>query len=95
MTVTPVAPTVTEAFAPGSVAANGSAVLTVTFTNPNGFDLTQSGITITLPAGLQLGATAPATTCAGANKSLTARHGHASTLSEAQSFPSMDRAISR
>jgi serine protease len=71
MTVTPVAPTVTEAFEPGSVAANGSAVLTVTFSNSNGFDLTQSGITIVLPAGLQLGATAPATTCAGASKSLT------------------------
>jgi serine protease len=71
MTVTPVAPTVTEAFAPISVAANDSAVLTLTFTNANAFDLTQSGITVTLPADLQLGSTAPATTCAGANKSLS------------------------
>jgi hypothetical protein len=71
MTVVPVAPTVTESFAPVSVAANGSAALTVTFTNPNGFDLTQSAITIKLPAGLQLGGTASATTCAGVNKSLT------------------------
>ena len=71
MTVIPAAPTVTEAFEPNSVAAGESAVLTLTFGNPNGFDLTQSGITITLPAGLQLGTTAPATTCAGANKSLT------------------------
>jgi serine protease len=71
MTVTPVAPTVTEAFAPSSVAANDSSVLTLTFTNGNAFDLTQSGITVTLPADLQLGTTAPATTCAGANKSLS------------------------
>jgi serine protease len=75
MTVTPAAPTVTEAFEPSSVAANVSAVLTLTFTNPNGFDLTQSGITIALPAGLQLGTTAPATTCAGANGSLTSGSG--------------------
>lgn len=72
LTVTPEAPTVTEAFAPGSVAANADAVLTLTLTNPNDFDLTQSGITIALPAGLQLsGAAAAATTCGGANKSLS------------------------
>jgi serine protease len=71
LTVTPAAPTVAEAFEPTSVAANGSAVLTLTLSNSNGFDLTQAGITISLPAGLQLGTTAPATTCAGANQSLT------------------------
>jgi len=73
--VTPVAPTVTEAFEPSSVAANGSAVLTLTFGNANGFDLTQSGIAVSLPAGLQLGATAPATTCGGASGSVTSSSG--------------------
>ncbi|HEV7357200.1 MAG TPA: S8 family serine peptidase [Steroidobacteraceae bacterium] len=73
--VAPAAPTVTEAFEPSSVAANGSAVLTLTFSNSNGFDLTQSGITIALPAGLQVGTTAPTTTCAGANGSLTSGTG--------------------
>jgi serine protease len=73
--VAPIAPTVTEAFEPSSVAANGSAVLTLTLSNANGFDLTQTGITIALPAGLQLGTTAPATTCAGANGSLTSSTG--------------------
>jgi hypothetical protein len=57
------------------VAANGSAVLTVTLGNPNPFDLTQSGITIALPTGLQLSSTVPSTTCAGANKSLTSGSG--------------------
>lgn len=75
MTVTPVPPTVTEAFAPSSVSANDSSVLTLTLSNANAFDLTQSAITITLPAELQLGSTAPATTCAGANKSLTSGSG--------------------
>lgn len=73
LTVTPAAPVVAEVFAPDSVAANASSVLTVTFTNPNAFDLTQSGITIRLPAGLQL--SGAATTCTGANKSLTSGTG--------------------
>jgi serine protease len=75
MTVTPVAPTVTEAFTPSSMAANDSSVLKLTFTNANAFDLTQSAITVTLPDELQLGTTAPTTTCTGANKSLSSGTG--------------------
>lgn len=72
LAVTPAAPTVTAAFAPSSVAANAAAMLTVSFGNTNGFALTQSGITVSLAAGLSLLATpAPATTCSGANLSLT------------------------
>jgi hypothetical protein len=72
MTVTPAAPTVTEAFEPTSVPVNAAAVLTVTFANTNGFALTQSGIVLSLPANLALLATpAPATTCTGANMSLS------------------------
>lgn len=71
MTVTPAAPTVNAAFSPASVAANTSATLVLTFANPNGFVLTQSGITVSVPAGLTLGTQAPASTCDGAALSLT------------------------
>jgi serine protease len=71
MTVTPVAPLVGVAFSPASVAANVPAVLAVSFTNTNGFALTQSGITVSLPAGLILGSQAPASTCGGAALSLS------------------------
>lgn len=71
MTVTPVAPTVSAAYSPASVAANASATLVLTFTNTNGFALTQSGITVSLAAGLTLGTQAPASSCDGAALSLT------------------------
>jgi serine protease len=71
MTVTPSAPTVSAAYSPASVAANASATLTLSFMNSNGFVLTQSGITVTLPAGLTLGSEAPASSCDGAALSLT------------------------
>lgn len=71
LTVTPVAPLVGVAFSPASVAANVPAVLAVSFTNTNGFALTQSGITVSLPAGLTLGSQAPASTCGGAALSLS------------------------
>ncbi len=72
MTVTPVAPTLSEAFAPSSVAVNATAALTVTLNNANGFALTQSNLTVSLPSGLSLlGTPGPSTTCAGANKSLS------------------------
>jgi serine protease len=69
MTVTPAAPTVSAAYSPASVAANASATLVLTFTNSNGFALTQSGITVSLAAGLVT--QAPASTCEGAALSLT------------------------
>jgi serine protease len=71
MIVKPAAPTVSAAYSPASVAANASATLVLTFTNSNGFALTQSGITVSLPAGLALGTPAPASTCDGAALSLT------------------------
>jgi serine protease len=71
MTVTPAAPTINGSFGPASVAANASAALVLTFTNTNGFALTQSGITVSLPAGLTLGTQAPASSCGGAALSLT------------------------
>jgi serine protease len=71
MTVTPVAPMVGAAFSPASVAANVAAVLAVSFTNTNGFALTQSGITVSLPAGLTLGSQTPASTCGGAALSIS------------------------
>jgi serine protease len=72
MTVTVTAPTITEAFAPASVQVNASSALTVTLANSNGFALTQSGITLSVPSSLSLLTTpAPATTCTGANMTLT------------------------
>ncbi len=72
MTVSPMAPVVTEAFAPATVAPNAASTLTITFTNNNGFDLTQSGLTQALPANLAIQAMpAPATTCSGAAMSLS------------------------
>jgi serine protease len=66
LSVTPVAPTVTEAFSPTSVAENAASTLTITFQNTNGFDLTQSAFTDTLPANLSIASSpAPTTTCTG------------------------------
>jgi len=71
MSVTPAAPTVSAAYSPAGVAANASATFVLTFSNSNGFALTQSGIAVALPAGLSLGTQAPASTCGGAALSLT------------------------
>jgi serine protease len=72
MTVTPMAPVVSEAFSPASVAPNAASTLTLTLSNSNGFALTQSGLTQTLPANLTIAAMpAPTTTCGGASMSFT------------------------
>jgi serine protease len=72
LTVTPVPPTLAEAFSPASVGENVVSALTITFSNTNGFDLTQSGITLTVPANLSVQtAPAPTTTCSGASATLT------------------------
>jgi serine protease len=71
MTVAPFAPEVGEGFSPDNVAANAPATLVVTFTNSNPFALTQSAITVPVPAGLTLGSQAPSSTCSGAALSLT------------------------
>src|SRR5579859_5885498 len=70
ITLTP--PTVTEAFSPASVGENVASTLTITFSNANGFDLTQSGFTETVPANLSVQTyPAPTTTCGGASGTLT------------------------
>jgi serine protease len=72
MTVTPAAPTVSEAFSPASVAENAASTLTITFNNTNGFALTQSNFTDTLPANLSLETSpAPTTDCPGGSGTLT------------------------
>jgi serine protease len=72
MTVTPVAPTVTEVFSPTSVAENVASTLTITFNNANGFALTQSGFTETVPVSLTVQTSpAPTTTCTGGSGTLT------------------------
>jgi len=70
MTVTPAAPTVSAAYSPASVATNAASTFVVTFTNSNRYVLTQSGITLSIPAGLTLGTQAAATSCSGAAVSL-------------------------
>jgi serine protease len=76
MNVMPLAPVVTEAFAPATVAPNAASTLTITLTNNNGFDLTQSGLTQSLPANLSVQTMpAPATTCNGTAGSLTTTTG--------------------
>ena len=71
MTVVPFAPGVGEEFSPDNVAANVPTMLLVTFFNSNPFALTQSEITVSVPAGLTLGAQAPSSTCSGGALSLT------------------------
>jgi serine protease len=72
MTVMPVPPTLTEAFAPVTVAMNVASMLTITFSNTNSFDLTQAAFTETVPANISVQTSpAPTTTCAGAAGTLT------------------------
>jgi serine protease len=72
LTVAPVAPTITEAFSPTSVGENVASTLTITFSNANGFALTQSSFTETVPANLIIQTSpAPTTSCSGASGTLT------------------------
>jgi serine protease len=72
LTVTPAPPTVTEAFSPASVGANVASTLTITFSNTNGFDLTQASFTETAPANLSIQTSpAPTTSCTGGSGTLT------------------------
>jgi len=75
MTVTPAPPTISASFSPVSVAVSVPAMLVVSFNNTNGFALTQSGITVSLPANLTLGQQAPASSCGGAALSLSSTSG--------------------
>jgi hypothetical protein len=66
-TFTAAAPTVAQIVTPGSVAVNAPATLTVTLSNSNGFALTQSTLTESLPANLTVAGTpALSSTCGGA-----------------------------
>jgi hypothetical protein len=67
-----ISPTVSEAFSPASVGENVASTLTITFNNANGFDLTQSGFTESVPANLTIESSpAPTTTCMGTSGTLT------------------------
>ena len=93
MTVTPAPPTITEAFSPASVDPNITSTLTITLSNANGFDLTQSNFVTSMPAGLSI-ETSPAssTTCTGTTGSLTTTTSSA-TLSGADIPPNGSCAI--
>ena len=78
LAVNPASPTVTADFSPAAVGENVVSMLTLTLANANGFALTQSSLTETLPAGLDMAkaataaALAPATTCTGSAATLSA-----------------------
>jgi serine protease len=70
--VNPVPPRVSESFSPAAVSEKGVSTLRVTLQNSNGFALTQSSLSVSLPAGLSMAAAAaPTTTCTGAGLTLT------------------------
>jgi serine protease len=72
LAVNPSAPTIAESFAPASVGVTVASTLTITLSNSNAFDLTQSNLTTTLPSSLSIATSAAAsTTCTGATGSLT------------------------
>ncbi len=76
MTVTPAAPTLSAAFSPASVAVNAASAFTLTLNNSNPFFLTQSAITIPLPANLVLAASPGlSTSCTGGAMSLSSTTG--------------------
>jgi serine protease len=72
LSIAPAAPTVAQDFAPSSVAVNAIATLTITLSNVNEFALTQTALTQTLPANLNI-ASSPAlsSSCGGAQLTLT------------------------
>jgi serine protease len=72
LTVTLMPPTVTQSFSPASVGENVASMLTITFNNGNGFALTQSDFTETMPANLVIQTSpTPTTTCSSALGTLT------------------------
>jgi serine protease len=76
LNVMPAPPAVAQSFSPASVGENVASTLTITFSNTNGFALTQSAFTETAPAGLTIQTSpAPTTTCAGASGTLTSSAG--------------------
>jgi serine protease len=76
MTVTAAAPTLSAAFSPATVAVNAASAFTLTLNNSNPFFLTQSAITISLPANLILAASPElSTSCSGAAMSLSSTTG--------------------
>ncbi len=64
------APTVAAAVSPASVATNAVATLTITFTNPNPFALTEAAFNYSLPNGLTVASSPQTTTsCTGGEES--------------------------
>ena len=89
LTVNAVAPSVAKAFAPVSIAANGTSTLTITLSNPNTTAAAlSSALTDTLPAGLVLAATPNASTsCTGSGAVAASAGGPTVTLPATRSVP--------
>jgi len=75
LAVSPAAPAISEGFSPESVSENVTSTLTITFTNTNGFALTQSSFSAALPGNLTMPTAtttvAAQTTCTGGQMGLT------------------------
>jgi serine protease len=71
VTISPAAPTITEAFVPATTGPNVASTLTVTLNNSNAYALTQSDLIDVLPSSLSVTGTG-ATTCGGAAVSVVA-----------------------
>jgi|GEM_PF-6435384 len=59
------APSVSKSFSPATIDSGGTSTLTITLTNPNGYNLTSAAFTDTLPAGVVTTAAAPGGSCSG------------------------------
>jgi serine protease len=83
LVIAPAAPTVSQAFSPASVGETILSTLTITLNNANGYALTQTNFSYTVPGGLVIASSpVPATTCTAAHETLTASSGTV-TLSDA------------
>ena len=89
LTVTTVTPAVTKAFAPSTIAANGTSTLTVTLTNANTSAANlAAALTDTLPSGVVIAATPNAsTTCSGAGAPTAVAGSGSVTLPATRSIP--------
>ncbi len=77
VSVTPISPTVTAAFAPGSVDENVVSTLTVTLTNPNPYALTEATLSDALTLSVPK-TPSPNSTCLGATINLSSGGGQVS-----------------
>ncbi len=87
LTVTAATPTIAKAFAPASIAADGTSTITFTLANTNGIALTGAGFTDTLANMAINAAGAAGGTCAGAATNTSPRRRRRSPSPASRSRP--------